>query len=129
MILKIFENSQEEDNMRGPFKLDKNNIYKVDKSAGNYRLYRIDKNGRRHIYVGRSDTDLQRRLLEHFYYDNPVYDEFKFEYADDVEDAYNHECEDYHSFKNLQLILDNEIHPDKPDYMEYLPCPVSGCDK
>ena len=110
-------------------KLNKENISKFNTLAGNYRLYRIDKNGRRHIYVGRSDTDLQGRLLEHLYCDNPAYDEFEFECSNSVKDAYNHECEDYHSFKNLQLILDNKIHPDKPYNMKYLPCPVPGCDK
>ena len=111
-------------------KLNKENISKFNTLAGNYRLYRIDKNGRRHIYVGRSDTDLQRRLLKHLYYDNPAYDEFEFECSNSVKDAYNQECRDYHYFKNQNsgFILDNRNHPDTPDGME-LYCPVPGCDK
>ena len=74
-------------------------------------------------YVGRSDTDLNRRLKEHI--DDP-YDHFMFSYAADAVEAYEKECVNYHDFTDSGNQLDNENHPDKPDGRSDLRCPRCG---
>lgn len=72
-------------------------------------------------YVGRSDTDLRRRLLEHLEDD---YTYFSFSFAATPQEAFHGECAEYH--RNYYNPLDNEMHPDKPDALLYCPCPVCG---
>lgn len=91
-------------------------------SIGNYWLF----DGTLGIrYVGRSDTDLQKRLLDHV--NEPHYKSFKFSYADSPEEAYYKECKQYHEYEKSGK-LRNEKHPDCPDGMGHLRCPVCYFD-
>jgi len=87
-------------------------------SIGNYLLY--DRTYRIR-YAGRSDTDLQSRLLSHV--DESPYLYFKYWIADSPKKAYFKECEQYHECLTLGLLL-NQNHPDRPENMPYLCCPV-----
>lgn len=87
-------------------------------SIGNYILY-DNKYALR--YVGRSDTDLQERLLDHV--GEYPYRYFKFWYANSKEEAYYIECEQYHRNENSKKFR-NEDHPARPDGMESLRCPI-----
>lgn len=62
-------------------------------------------------YIGRSDTDLNRRLKEH----HEGYTHFTFSCAETVIQAYDTECKHYHAFNDLNEPFDNIIHPKKPD--------------
>ena len=73
-------------------------------------------------YVGRSDTDLNRRLKEHL--DDP-YDAFMFSTQNTPEEAYIEECWNWHWCDGPQGRLDNEILPDRPEGCEEH-CPVCG---
>jgi hypothetical protein len=87
-------------------------------SIGNYLLYDV---ANRIRYVGRSDTDLQSRLLSHV--DESPYRYFKHWIADSPKKAYVKECEQYHECLASGLLL-NQNHPDRPENMPYLRCPV-----
>jgi len=91
-------------------------------SIGNYLLYDSKQCV---LYVGRSDTDLQKRLLDHV--NEPPYKSFKFSYADSPEEAYYKECKQYHEYEKSGK-LRNEKHPDCPDGMGHLRCPVCYFD-
>ena len=78
-------------------------------SKGNYALGYKEGNDFYVCYVGRSDTDLNRRLKDHIG-ENPDYVYFKFKYATTVEDAYKLECRNFHDFPNEN----NAAHPAKP---------------
>lgn len=96
-----------------------------DDKIGNYALGYENDNGSFLVkYVGRSDTDLRRRLIEH-YNNRETYEFFKFKYAKSVEDTFIEECRNYHDFGESKS-LDNERHPDRPDGKKYLTCPY--CD-
>ena len=71
-------------------------------------------------YVGRSDTDLGKRLSQWV----GVYERFYVEYHTSSRNAYLRECELYHQYRNT---LDNEIHPATPSGTSWR-CPVSGCE-
>lgn len=59
-------------------------------------------------YIGRSDTDLNARLLSHI---GENYKHFQYAFFDDAIQAYNKECWLYHTFNPP----DNDIHPAKPE--------------
>jgi len=87
-------------------------------SIGNYLLY----DGTSRIrYVGRSDTDLQKRLLGHV--DEPPYKYFKSSYVASPEEAFYKECEQYHECLASGFLL-NKNHPDCPENMPHLCCPI-----
>jgi hypothetical protein len=88
-------------------------------SIGNYLLYDV---ANRIRYVGRSDTDLQSRLLGHVNEDT-TYMYFQCWDADSPKEAYYKECEQYHRYLDTGLLL-NQNHPDRPENMPYLCCPV-----
>lgn len=67
--------------------------------------------------VGRSDTNLNKRLHDHV----GNYKRFKYGYFSSAKDAYYAECRLYHGFNPP----DNFIHPDEPDGTN-LSCPVCG---
>ncbi len=91
-------------------------------SIGNYWLF----DGALGIrYVGRSDTDLQSRLLRHV--DESPYKSFKFSYAASPKEAYYKECEQYHRYIGSGKLM-NKNHPDSPDGMSHLCCPVCYLD-
>ncbi len=70
-------------------------------------------------YVGRSDTDLNRRLQDHVR--NDYYKQFKFKICANKTEAYKEECRLYHELKEPHG-LDNDRHPDSPDDLD-LECP------
>jgi len=73
-------------------------------------------------YVGRSDKDLNVELKKRL---APKYPKFMFSYAGSSKDAFTRESQNYHHFGGKGL--DNERHPDRPDGMNNLACPVAGC--
>ena len=83
-----------------------------------YALGRTKKSKFHVHYVGRVDSNLRRRLLQHV----GSYPEFKCGFYMTVEEAFEKECLLYHDFDPP----DNEIHPDRPDGTS-LKCPVHGC--
>jgi hypothetical protein len=114
--------------MNGPYDFTSEQIDKVvdEKKLGNYALGRIKESGGSNLtvhWVGRSDTDLNKELKARL---NLKYPKFKFSYADSKQAAFEKECRNYHDFGGKEA-LDNKIHPDRPDGMDKLKCPVSGC--
>ena len=67
-------------------------------------------------YVGRSDTKLRNRLLQHA--KEGKYSYFSFVLTRTIFDAFRIECREYHNAVNL----DNKIHPRKPKNLDYK-CP------
>lgn len=113
-------------NMKSPYKFVDTEMRKKveDNKIGNYALGYETSDGEFAVeYVGRSDTNLRRRLIEH-YNNGESYEFFKFKYAETVEAAFVEECRNYHDFGESQK-LNNEIHSDRPDG-ENLICPY--CD-
>ena len=111
--------------MKGPYDFthERINDYVINNHLGNYVLGYV-KNGNFKIkYVGRSDTDINRRLHEELkkYGRLPF---FKFSYAKTKKEAYLKECKNYHDFGGLEGKLINEYHPDLPDNCDdELGCP------
>lgn len=112
------------------YELNKDNINElVPEEIGNYRLGFIY-NGKFCVrYVGRDDTDVHRRLLEHVTAiangKEPLYyTHFRFVTQTCARNAYLQECEDYH---NQNYELDNKIHPAKPDNTDWK-CPNQKCE-
>lgn len=89
-------------------------------SAGNYALGYVDGNTFIVQYVGRSDSDVKERLLQHI---GERYEAFKFSYATSPKAVFEKECKNYHDFNPR----DNEIHPDRPSNSTSWKCPF--CDK
>jgi len=113
-------------NMNGPYDLtysEIDNIVTLKEFAGNYALGFVDKAGAFYVhYVGRSDTDIAFRLKKHVYEEK--YPKFMYSYANSVKEAFEKECRNYHDFGGAE-VLDNEIHPDKPEGTNYR-CPICG---
>jgi hypothetical protein len=90
------------------------------KQIGNYWLGNFDPAGGFIIhYVGRSDTCLQRRLMEHA--TKREYDIFVIRVAESIREAFDIECREWHLLKKLNQ-LRNLIHPDAPSGLPYS-CP------
>lgn len=85
---------------------------------GNYALGYMDDGTFIVKYVGRSDTDLNRRLKEHLGEHPKSYKRFKFSYASSEKAAFEKECENYHDFEPSF----NTDHPDQPAGKKYQ-CP------
>src|SRR3954465_4789442 len=99
-----------ETGLNGPFLLKAQEIDTEIKEnvGGVYILDRSHEDGPFHIsYVGRSDTDLKARLLEH----GGKYKRFKFEYCASPEEAFAKECNLYHDFNPPSTIA----HPPRPN--------------
>lgn len=113
-------------NMSGPFSLDNESIDKAvtENSAGNYALGWTDTKDNKFVvkYVGRADEDLNTRLKQ--WAKKGMYSQFKASYANNVKEAFEKECRNYHDFGESEK-LDNDIHPDRPKDKTY-ECPV--CD-
>ena len=91
-------------------------------TIGNYVLgYRESANEIQIKYVGRSDTDLNRRLKEHL---SDSYEAFMFNIQNTPEEAYIEECWNWHGCDGEEW-LDDEIHPDRPEGCTEI-CPVCG---
>ena len=96
----------------------------VEEAIGNYALGIASKGTFAVMYIGRSDSNLNKRLKEHI---KEGYPNFKFAYADNQGTAYQKECQDYHAFLDNGKKLDNEIHPAKPTgSTASFRCPVCG---
>ena len=93
-------------------------------STIHYGVYVITNSQNTILYVGRSDTNLQRRIKEHIG-EKIDYNKFYYEEASSKKEAYEKECYLWHQY----YPRDNDIHPDYPDDMRYLKCPVSTCKK
>ncbi|WP_218020680.1 hypothetical protein [Nocardia beijingensis] len=63
------------------------------------------------IYVGRSDTDIQRRLIRHSIDRRGEY--FTYDIHHSVTNAFDMECALFHLHAGT---LSNRLHPDKPDF-------------
>jgi hypothetical protein len=113
-------------NMHGPYSLTLDSIDSyVEEKIGNYAL------GVAHgitfavKYVGRSDSNVNKRLKDHVRHQG--YTHFKYSYSTDAIQAYQKECADYHAFVDNGFALDNEIHPAKPEGASpSLACPTCG---
>ncbi|MGW7314629.1 GIY-YIG nuclease family protein [Streptomyces sp. NPDC054865] len=64
-------------------------------------------------YVGRSDTDIRRRLLRHCTDQRGAY--FTYDVHNNAVSAFDMECALFHA---LSPQLTNRIHPDRPDFHE-----------
>ncbi|WP_059170462.1 hypothetical protein [Bacillus sp. FJAT-27445] len=80
-------------------------------NIGSYVLYKRSQMTNIHlpIYIGRSDTDLQRRLCNHPYLGKATH--FQFDITNSPEKAFLMECSLYHALVN---VLENKIHPAVP---------------
>lgn len=99
-------------NMNGPYKLDIKTVDdKVTKtSPGNYALGKNNEENTFLVgYIGRSDTDVNKRLKN--WIGNTKRSLFKFSYATSPKAAFEKECENYHDFNPPG----NDVHPQRPD--------------
>lgn len=110
--------------MKGPFLLEEIDVYFLVPSTICCGVYLIVNAQDQVLYVGRSDTNLQRRIKSHIGEKGDYY-RFYYEEAFSRKDSYEKECYFWHRY----LPRDNDIHPDHPDDMRYLKCPVAGCHK
>lgn len=100
--------------MQGPHSLTTSNIDGVITRTlpGVYALY-IAYNGAEY-YVGRSDSDVGKRLKNHVGERSPTarskYEYFKFDYATSPKDAFESECNLWHYHQPP----DNQNHPQRP---------------
>ncbi len=92
--------------MAGPFVLSSNNI-STQASNTSPGAYILSRDGINVNYVGRSDNDLAGRLRS---WVDQGYSHFWFEYASSSLQAFNLECNWYHTYRNL----DNTVHPARP---------------
>ncbi len=109
--------------MIGPFPLSEKKIDEVvtEKSPGNYALGFVNDEKTFNVqYVGRSDTDVNKRLKDWV----KKYNRFKFSYVSSSKAAFEKECKNYHDFGE-DAHLDNDKHPDRPKGKDW-ECPV--CD-
>ena len=78
-------------------------------------------NGKFYIdYVGRSDSDVKKRLHDHIGENS----EFKYEYYASSEEAFDKECYLYHEFQPPR----NKIHPAQPADNDWQ-CMICGLGK
>lgn len=103
--------------LHGSFELDREEIARVVSGVGPgaYALgYRRElASGTSFIvqYVGRSDTDLARRLGEHA--DEAAYMRFKYGFLGSSLEAFQKESFLFHEYGE-EKILDNKVHPRRP---------------
>ncbi len=111
--------------MSGPYPFTSEKIDEVvtRTSEGNFALgYVNEKDVFMVLYVGRSDTNLNRELKKYF---KPRYKSFKYSYASSPKAAFEKECHNYHDFGGPVGKLDNSVHPRRPDNTNWK-CPC--CD-
>ncbi|PHM51250.1 hypothetical protein [Xenorhabdus sp. KK7.4] len=96
-------------------------------SAGNYAIGYKKHGAFIPTYIGRSDSDLKKRLKSHI--ENYTIQDafFMYSYASSPKAAFEKECKNYHDFENQLL---NKIHPDQPsNNSKKWHCPVISCEK
>ena len=104
--------------LQGPFAIDEVSVYV---SGGVMGVYVLSSDGQEATYVGRSDFDLQQRILQSA--SEGDYVTFWFDYVTSPMDAYKYECELYHEYNPP----DNLSHPVVPENANWR-CPVEGCE-
>ena len=83
----------------------------------------MEKSGHFHYrYIGRSDTDLQKRMLTHNYLDKLSY--FIFQYVDTPREAFLLESKWWHDCVSRRIPLYNKVHPSAP---KHIPCTCPYC--
>lgn len=110
--------------LKGPYDLDLVDGYVQPGLTG---IYILSRDGKSVDYIGRSDTDLQREILQREYSHlarGRVYKYFWFEYAASPTRAYKRECELWHEYGAPPP--DNDRHPAVPPSTD-IGCPVPGC--
>lgn len=95
-----------------------------DGAVGFYRLGTIINEQFWTQYVGRSDTDLQRRLCQHARTQPETH--FQVRVVEDPSRAYHLECRDYHLLEGQRLY--NQRHPHLPPGKE-VSCPYCGLEQ
>ena len=110
--------------MKGPFLLNGIDVYFHVPLTIYFGVYVITNSQNKVLYVGRSDTNLQHRIKDHIG-EKFDYHSFYYEEAYSRKDSYEKECYYWHKY----LPRDNDIHPDHPDDMRYLKCPIETCSK
>lgn len=123
------------------FQLTDANMCLIPENAqyGNYRIGVLKGTEFWVCYYGRSDNHdggLRERVREHIgdvtNKDERIYDSshfFWFNVVHSALDAYKQECEDYHTFMDIDGgdFVDNDIHPSVPDGMAGVTfCPICG---
>ena len=100
-------------NMNGPFDLNQDTIDRIIPNGipGNYAYGYMENNTFIVQYVGRSDTNLRERIGHGI----GKYSLFKASIASSAQEAYNKECINWHDFGGEDGLLDNKIHPAKPE--------------
>ena len=100
--------------LKGPYSLDYETIDRevTRTSPGAYVLGRVKDNVFYIAYVGRSDTDINRRLKE---WVGKKYTHFKFDYFGSPKAAFEKECHLWHDWGGPEGKLDNEKHPERPE--------------
>ena len=99
----------------------------ASKQIGNYWLGHFSADGSFIVrYIGRSDTCLKRRLLEHA--KKGKYEAFIFRKTEQIKESFDIECREWHLLKNIGQ-LDNLIHPDSPTRLPYKCKYCSSIDK
>ncbi len=99
-------------NMQGPHDLNELTIAAKVTSGkvGNYALGYMGSGAKSNTfmvnYVGRSDSDLAKRLNDHV----DKQPKFMYSYAPSVDDAFKEECRNYHDFGPPG----NDVHPATP---------------
>ncbi len=115
--------------------LSKRRVKSIVKEApGNYAFGYLTKTSEGKLvfhtrYVGRSDNDLQKEILQRMK-KYPSLDYFRFSHkANTALKAFKKECENYHDFGGKDK-LRNKIHPPRPDDYDKdtLPCKEVGCE-
>jgi len=120
-------------NMNGPYDLNKesiiNNVSKA--SGGNYALGIVDANTDNfHVtYVGRSDSDVKDRLIQHLSETKDIVSKFelkntsfKYSFATSPKEAFEKECLNYHDFVRSNK-LSNKAHPENSEGLNWK-CPI-----
>jgi hypothetical protein len=96
----------------------------LPRRIGSYVLGTVRMDGSFNVrYVGRSDIDLNVELKKRL---ASKYPKFMFSYAGSSSDAFIKESQNYHHFGGKER-LDNKTHPDRPNGINNLACPVPGC--
>jgi len=103
--------------LQGPYPLSEVSLRVQPASVG---VYVLSRNGKVASYVGRSDSDLQQRIINSASEGNYV--AFWFDYASSPMNAYKYECELYHKYNPPE----NKDHPAVPPNTNWR-CPIQGC--
>jgi len=105
--------------MKGPYKLSQVKLSDMPIRPG---VYILSRGGTRISYVGRSDTDVIKRILQSKN-EGEGYTYFYYKYSTSPMQAYRSECILWHKYNPP----DNSKHPKIP-HGTFWRCPVRGCN-